>query len=162
MPNSESNSVIETMWSPSTCVFTRHTNRYLVNSPLRSAQERGVTFDAGSAENISDKFSVKSNHVQLEVRRICESLVSRITNVTYEKTIISRMCAYFKTDYLNRVYLLYVGYLRLREEDVVDHRFNNSPMLVINAIDSNRLNQQQQQQDTTSNSNTKNNNQPIS
>ena len=52
------------------------------------------------------------------MRKYCETLVKRISHVTFERLMISRMVVYFKPDKNNNLYFLYCTSIRMADEKV--------------------------------------------
>lgn len=65
-PYGESNSMIEAIWSPSTCLFTRCVNNKKLNSLNYDAYERAATFDGPAV--LSTSSCLKGKAISGEIR----------------------------------------------------------------------------------------------
>lgn len=115
-PYGDHNTVIQAIWSPNLCVFNKRMNHRFLYDLGYDPYERAVTFDG--AEVYSHSVPIRGHEISMEMRKYCENVVKRISHVTFERLMISRMVAYFKPDKNNRLYFLYCSSLRLNEEHV--------------------------------------------
>jgi len=119
--------MIQAVWSPKLCIFTKKVNSRRLDEFKYGANERALTFEgpdycSTTSKHLFEKLSfikllvpTLGKNIPLKIREACETIANHIINVSYEQISIQRLVAYFKVDENKRVYFLWAGSIRIKE-----------------------------------------------
>lgn len=110
-PKGVRNTVIRAIWSPKVCLLERRVNSKQLHDQRYGLYERAVTYEG--PEHFSAAAPLRGSTLPSQIQRICENLVSHITEVSFQKHRIVRMVANFKVDSRDRIWLLWSSSIRL-------------------------------------------------
>ncbi|KAL4431687.1 hypothetical protein ABPG74_017316 [Tetrahymena malaccensis] len=134
-PYGDSQAVIQAIWSPQLCVFSKRVNYRHLYDKRYDPYERLPTFDG--AEMYSRTVPLRGKVISQEMRKFCENIVQRIAHVSFQKIMIQRMVVYFKPDKNNNLYFLYCSSMRLHGEkidpDILEenqYKIKNTPLIL--------------------------------
>ncbi|KAL4508548.1 hypothetical protein ABPG72_003852 [Tetrahymena utriculariae] len=134
-PYGDSQSVIQAIWSPQLCIFSKRVNYRHLYDKRYDPYERLPTFDG--AEMYSRTVPLRGKVISQEMRKFCENIVQRIAHVSFQKIMIQRMVVYFKPDKNNNLYFLYCSSMRLHGEkidpDILEenqYKIKNTPLIL--------------------------------
>ncbi|CAK88555.1 unnamed protein product (macronuclear) [Paramecium tetraurelia] len=107
-------SLIQAIWSPSVCILSKKQNNRDLYDMAYDPYERCTTFDGGEA--YSRVIPLRGKEISQEIRKQCQMIVQKITNLSYGQTNLSRIVFYFKADQNNKVWFLYSSSIRIQGE----------------------------------------------
>ncbi|CAD8138952.1 unnamed protein product [Paramecium pentaurelia] len=106
--------LIQAIWSPSVCILSKKQNNRDLYDMQFDPYERCATFDG--CEAYSKVIPLRGKQISHEIRKQCQMIIQKLTNLSYGQTNISRVVMYFKPDKQNRVWFLYCTSIRLQGE----------------------------------------------
>lgn len=99
------------IWSPKVCMLERKCNKLKLHDTRLDLYQRAVTYDGQEHNSIT--VPVRGSRLPAEVQRMCESVVSHIAEVSFQKFKISRMVLNMKIDPSGKLWLLWASSLRV-------------------------------------------------
>lgn len=109
-PKGTKNETIRAIWSPKVCLLERAENIHQLHDHRYGLYERCVTFEG--PEFYCTSAPLRGPVLAGQVQRICEAVVSHISEVTFAQSQVSRIVLNLKVDSRDKVWLLYTTSIR--------------------------------------------------
>jgi len=118
-PKGIKNEMIRAIWSPKVCLLERSENIHQLHDHRFGLFERCVTFEG--PEYYYTSAPLRGPVLAGQIQKICESVVSHISEVTFAQQQVSRMVLNLKVDSRDKIWLLYSTSIRCSgaNEDLV-------------------------------------------
>ena len=104
-PKGTKNDIIRAIWSPKICLLERTENIYNLHDQRFGLYERCVTYEAPEYFSVSS--SLRGAVLAGQIQRVCETVVSHVSEVTYGQKQISRVVMNLKVDSRDKLWLLF-------------------------------------------------------
>lgn len=112
-PKSTRNETVRSVWSPKVCLLERFENIHQLHDQRYGLYERCLTYEG--PEYYSVTTPIRGTVLASQLQKICEAVVSHISEVTFGQITISRMILNFKVDSRDKVWLLHTTSIRTTE-----------------------------------------------
>mmetsp|Transcript_16228 Transcript_16228/g.24443 ORF Transcript_16228/g.24443 Transcript_16228/m.24443 type:complete len:1016 (-) Transcript_16228:108-3155(-) len=109
-PKGTKNETIRAIWSPKVCLLERAENIHHLHDQRYGLYERCVTYEGPEFYSVSAP--LRGPVLAGQVQRICEAVVSHISEVTFAQSQVSRLVLNLKVDSRDKVWLLYTTSIR--------------------------------------------------
>jgi hypothetical protein len=109
-PKGTKNETIRAIWSPKVCLLERAENIHQLHDHRYGLYERCVTFEG--PEFYCTSAPLRGPVLAGQVQRVCEAVVSHISEVTFAQSQVSRIVLNLKVDSRDKVWLLYTTSIR--------------------------------------------------
>lgn len=86
--------VIEVVWSPNVCIYSKRRNKHKIDDTRFNIYERCVTYDG--PETLSDLEYFVGKQLPQKIQSISSSIALHIKNISYDTFIIKGMVTYYK------------------------------------------------------------------
>lgn len=126
-PKGTKNETIRAIWSPKICLLERHENIYQLHDHRFGLYERCITYEG--PEFYSTSSPIRGLVLAGQIQRVCESIISHISEVTFGQITISRIVLNFKVDSRDKLWLLHTTSIR-----TIPQGSNTAPMSFTNSI----------------------------
>ncbi|KAJ1452832.1 hypothetical protein M885DRAFT_588904 [Pelagophyceae sp. CCMP2097] len=110
-PKGTSNAVVRAIWSPKVCLLERRVNGKALHDARFGLYERAVTYEG--PEHFSAAAPLRGNLLPSRIQRLCETVVTHVAEVSFQKLHVCRMVANFKVDAKDRIWFLWTTSIRL-------------------------------------------------
>lgn len=119
-PKGVKNEMIRAIWSPKVCLLERSENIHQLHDHRFGLFERSVTFEG--PEYYYTSAPLRGPVLAGQIQKICESVVSHISEVTFAQQQVSRMVLNLKVDSRDKIWLLFSTSIRCSgaNEDLVN------------------------------------------
>jgi len=117
-PKGTKNEVIRAIWSPKLCLLERAENIYQLHDQRYGLYERCVTFEGPEYYCVSSP--LRGTVLAGQVQKVCETVVSHISEVTFATKQITRIVLNFKVDSRDKLWLMYTTSIRLGNTDALE------------------------------------------
>ncbi|CAM9109578.1 unnamed protein product, partial [Choristocarpus tenellus] len=129
-PKGTKNALVRAIWSPKMCLLERRVNSHQLHDQRYGLYERSVTYDG--PDIYSTAFPLRGTVLPTQVQRCCDSLVTHVGEVSFQKVRICRMSINFKFDSRDRVWLLWSNSIRVANEVLQGHKMLTSVRRPVN------------------------------
>lgn len=109
-PKGTKNETIRAIWSPKICLLERHENIYQLHDHRFGLYERCITYEG--PEFYSSSSPIRGLVLAGQIQRVCEAIISHISEVTFGQITISRIVLNFKVDSRDKLWLLHTTSIR--------------------------------------------------
>lgn len=109
-PKGTRNEMIRAIWSPKVCLLERAENIYQLHDHRYGLYERCVTYEG--PELYITSAPLRGPVLAGQVQRVCEKVVSHISEVTFGQSQISRIVLHLKVDSRDKLWLMYTTSIR--------------------------------------------------
>lgn len=117
-PKGTKNDIIRAIWSPKICLLERTENIHHLHDQRFGLYERCVTLEGPDYFSVAS--SVRGAVLAGQMQKICETVVSHISEVTYERMQISRVVVNLKVDSRDKLWLLFTTSIRCESDSQRD------------------------------------------
>ena len=117
-PKGTKNEVIRAIWSPKICLLERAENIYQLHDQRYGLYERCVTYEGPEYYSVSSP--LRGTVLAGQVQKVCETIVSHISEVTFAMKQITRIVVNFKVDSRDKLWLMYTTSIRLQSNDALE------------------------------------------
>ncbi len=125
-PKGTKNEIVRSIWSPKVCLLERAENIHNLHDHRYGLYERCITYDG--PEYYCTSAPLRGPVLAGQLQKICESIISHISEVTYGQHQISRLVVNFKVDSRDKIWLLYTTSIRC-SESALDFQASKSAKL---------------------------------
>jgi hypothetical protein len=115
-PKGTKNDIIRAVWSPKICLLERAENIYHLHDQRFGLYERCVTYEGPEYFSVSS--SLRGSVLAGQIQKVCESVVSHISEVTYGQKQVSRVVLNLKVDSRDKLWLLFTTSIRCDNDSV--------------------------------------------
>jgi hypothetical protein len=112
-PKGDHNALVRAVWTPKLCLTERRVNCRQLHDRRFGLHERAVTYDG--PDIFSTARPLRGTILPTAVKRLCESTVSHVAEITFNKQRICRLALNLKLDAKDRLWLLWSSSIRLDE-----------------------------------------------
>lgn len=112
-PKGVKNEVIRAVWSPKVCLLERAENIHQLHDHRYGLYERCVTLEG--PEYYITSAPLRGPVLAGQIQKICENIVSHLSEVTFGQKQITRLVANFKVDSRDKIWLMYTTSIRLND-----------------------------------------------
>jgi len=112
-PKGTKNEVIRAIWSPKVCLLERAENIHQLHDHRYGLYERCVTLEG--PEYYITSAPLRGPVLAGQIQKLCESVVSHISEVTFAQKQVTRIVINFKVDSRDKIWLLYTTSIRLND-----------------------------------------------
>lgn len=112
-PKGTRNEMIRAIWSPKICLLERSVNIYQLHDHRYGLYERCVTYEGPEFYSVSAP--LRGPVLAGQVQKLCEKVVSHISEVTFGQNQVSRIVLNLKVDSRDKLWLLYSTSIRCLE-----------------------------------------------
>ena len=109
-PKGTKNETIRAIWSPKVCLLERAENIHHLHDHRYGLYERCVTFEGPEFYCVSAP--LRGPVLAGQVQRVCEAVVSHVSEVTFAQSQVSRIVLNLKVDSRDKLWLLYTTSIR--------------------------------------------------
>jgi len=109
-PKGIKNEMIRAIWSPKVCLLERSENIHHLHDHRYGLFERCVTFEG--PEYYFTNCALRGPVLAGQIQKICEAVVSHISEVTFAQQQVSRMVLNLKVDSRDKIWLLFSTSIR--------------------------------------------------
>lgn len=117
-PKTTKNEIIRAIWSPKVCLLERIENKHQLHDHRYGLYERCVLYEG--PEYYTTSAPLRGPVLSGQIQKICESVVSHISEVTYGQKLVSRIVMNFKLDSRDKIWLLFSTSIRCT--DMLEYR----------------------------------------
>ena len=117
-PKTTKNEIIRAIWSPKVCLLERIENKHQLHDHRYGIYERCVLYEG--PEYYTTSAPLRGPVLSGQIQKICESVVSHISEVTYGQKLVSRIVMNFKLDSRDKIWLLFSTSIRCT--DMLEYR----------------------------------------
>ena len=117
-PKGTKNEIIRAIWSPKLCLLERAENIYQLHDQRYGLYERCVTYEGPEYYSVASP--LRGTVLAGQVQKVCETVVSHISEVTYAQKEISRIVLNLKVDSRDNLWLLYTTSIRCGGADPLE------------------------------------------
>lgn len=104
-PKTTRNEVIRAIWSPKVCLLERAENIHQLHDHRYGLYERCVIYEG--PEYYFTSAPLRGPVLSGQIQKLCESVISHISEVTFGQKAVSRIVLNFKVDSRDKIWLLY-------------------------------------------------------
>ena len=112
-PKGVKNELIRSIWSPKVCLLERAENIHQLHDHRYGLYERCVTLEG--PEYYITSAPLRGPVLAGQIQKICENIVSHISEVTFGQKQVTRLVANFKVDSRDKIWLVYSTSIRLND-----------------------------------------------
>jgi hypothetical protein len=109
-PKSTHNEIVRAIWSPKVCLLERSENIHQLHDHRYGLYERCVIYEG--PEYYTTSAPLRGPVLSGQIQKLCESVVSHISEVTFGQKQVSRIVLNFKVDSRDKIWLLYSTSIR--------------------------------------------------
>ncbi|CAG9334238.1 unnamed protein product [Blepharisma stoltei] len=109
-PYGSKNFALTAIWTPNFCMFEKKENKLDLFNQSFDLYERAMTFEG--KEYFVEATPLRGNDIPRKLQENCDSIVSHVSAVSFEKLKIARMVVHFRIDSKMRLWLLCATSLR--------------------------------------------------
>lgn len=111
------NALIQVIWTPNMCFFSRRVNKHLMNDTSVNVYKRVITFDG--PDIWSDNAPVRGFDFPTKIRTLIENMIIHILKVSFDRFKVSKLVAFLKICEDRKVWFLWSSSVRLykRQEE---------------------------------------------
>ena len=109
-PKGVKNETIRAIWSPKVCLLERAENIHQLHDHRYGLYERCITFEGPDYYSVSTP--LRGPVLAGQLQKVCEAIVSHVSEVTFAQQQISRVVLNFKVDSRDKLWLLYSTSIR--------------------------------------------------
>jgi hypothetical protein len=134
-PKGTRNEMIRAIWSPKVCLLERSVNIYQLHDHRYGLYERCVTYEGPEFYSVSAP--LRGPVLAGQVQKLCEKVVSHISEVTFAQSQVSRIVLNLKVDSRDKLWLLYSTSIRCIEPPTtfgVESKPNTSLLNIDNVL----------------------------
>lgn len=122
-PKGTKNEMIRAVWSPKICLLEKAINIHHLHDHRYGLYERCVTLEG--PEYYVKSAPLRGPVLAGQIQKICESIVTHISEVTFAQKEVTRLVINFRVDSRDKIWLLYTSSIRLN--DMLDETQTSSP-----------------------------------
>jgi hypothetical protein len=116
-PKGVHNELIRAIWSPKVCLLERAENIHQLHDHRYGVYERCVTLEG--PEYYITSAPLRGPVLAGQIQKICENVVTHISDVTFGQKQVTRLVANFKVDSRDKIWLTYSTSIRIN--DALEH-----------------------------------------
>ena len=109
-PKSTKNETVRAIWSPKVCLLERVENIHQLHDQRYGLYERCITYEGPEYYSVSAP--IRGPVLAGQIQKICESVVSHISEVTFGQISLCRIVLNFKVDSRDKIWLLFTTSIR--------------------------------------------------
>ncbi len=112
-PKGTKNEMIRAVWSPKICLLERAENIHHLHDHRYGLYERCVTLEG--PEYYVKASPLRGPVLAGQIQKMCENIVTHISEVTFSQKEVTRMVLNFKVDSRDKIWLMYSTSIRLND-----------------------------------------------